>query len=84
MSEAAAPVREKRKFFTQHAFERAQERYGLRLRPQDMLEVLRACHDGRAVRMLTMSDGTTDEDRAAADAVTRRHMQSILERLRAA
>lgn len=51
------PVREKRKYFTAHSRERAFERYGLKLHATDMLEILRACLDGRAARMLTTTTG---------------------------
>jgi hypothetical protein len=43
-------------FFSQHAVERAKERYGLALSSNDMLEILRACQDGRASLMQTIDE----------------------------
>lgn len=45
------------RIFTQHAVERAFERYGLTLAYHEMLEIWRACHDGRATAMHAKEDG---------------------------
>lgn len=39
------------RFFSEHAVERAQERYGLKLSAADMGEIIRATNDGRAQLM---------------------------------
>lgn len=53
-----APLRHiPQRYFTAHAVDRAWERYGLALSAEDMREILRACHDGRASRMVHTSTG---------------------------
>ncbi len=44
-------------YFTQHALDRAFERYALTLSAADMWQILSACRDGRASLMQTRDDG---------------------------
>lgn len=50
-------VREKKKFFTEHALDRAKERYHLDLSAKDMWDILEACLDGRAQMMRKRENG---------------------------